>query len=90
MSVLRALHLLLTLRCIDSTRLISDGCDRDLSKIERWAVRLHQISCRPCRSFRRQLAFLHQSARQRCQLAFPLSADTRERISRRILELEVD
>ena len=90
MSVLRALHLLLTLRCIDSTRLLSDGCDRDLSKIERWAVRLHQISCRPCRRFRQQLAFLHQTARRRCQMAFPLSADARERISRRIVELDID
>ena len=90
MSVLRALHLLLTLRCIDSTRLTSDGFERDLTNVERWAVRLHQISCRPCRRFRRQLAFLHQSALQRCQLIFPLSAAARQRISQRILELEFE
>jgi hypothetical protein len=90
MSLWRALRLLLTMRCIESTRLISDGFERDLTRIERWAVRLHQISCRPCRRFRLQLAFLQQAARQRCQRILPLSAAARERISRRILDLEAD
>lgn len=50
-----AIRLLLTLRCEQSTRIVSESLDRDLSSVEKWAVRLHYISCRSCRRFGRQL-----------------------------------
>lgn len=61
--VLSALRLILTLHCQESTRLISDGLDRRLTFAERWAVRLHYLSCWSCRRFRRQLELLRAAAR---------------------------
>jgi len=53
-----AIKLLLTLTCDESTRLVSESLDRGLRPAERWAVRLHAVSCRSCRRYRKQLAFL--------------------------------
>lgn len=53
-----ALKLLLTLKCEESTHLVSDSLDRDLSFVERWAVRLHYISCWSCRRFGHQVKLL--------------------------------
>lgn len=90
MNGLKALRLLLALTCEESTRLISDQCERPLSPVERWAVRLHFISCMPCRRFRKQLAFLHQLLQTRYQhdprlRAARLSPQTRDRIARQIV-----
>ncbi len=56
---------ILALRCDESTRLISEGLDRDLPFGERLAVRLHAVSCGPCRRYRKQLALLRE-AFKRC------------------------
>ena len=42
---LAALKLLLTLKCEQSSHLVSQSMDRDLSLAEKWAVRLHQLGC---------------------------------------------
>jgi len=84
MSVLRAVRMLLSLRCEESTRIMSDDYEREISGIERWAVRLHFISCRACRRFRRQIAFLQQAARTHLQFSTILPAERRDRIARRI------
>jgi hypothetical protein len=60
MSFLRSLNLILTLKCRDASTLIAEGADRELTRSERWALRLHLAICGPCRRFRRQLAFLRQ------------------------------
>ena len=62
------IKMLLALRCDESTRLISESLDRDLPAVERWAVRLHAIACRPCRRFRRQILFLREALQQRSVL----------------------
>ncbi len=65
MKFLAALRLILTLRCEQSTRIVSDSLDMQLSFAERWAVRLHAIGCWSCRRFRRQLLLIRDAARAR-------------------------
>lgn len=60
---LAAVRLILTLKCEQSTRLVSQSLDGRLSWSERWAVRLHALCCRPCRRFKRQILFLRQALR---------------------------
>jgi hypothetical protein len=56
---------MLTLHCDHSTHLVSnDFCDHgDLSRAERWAVRLHELCCRSCRRFRQQVEFMTRAAK---------------------------
>ena len=86
MSLWKAIKLLLTLHCEESSQLVSDGLERDLSSVERWAVKLHHVSCKACRSFQRQLNFLQEAARRRRKTAElqTLSEPARERIRQRL------
>ena len=86
MTVWRAIKMLLTLHCEESSRLMSDSFERDLSGVERWAVRLHFVSCRHCRRIRKQLEYLNRFARQRGDVAASLSPESRERIRRVLLD----
>jgi predicted anti-sigma-YlaC factor YlaD len=61
---LAAVRLILTLKCEHSTQIVSESLDRDLSRVERWAVRLHYIGCYSCRRFGRQIRQLRDSLRQ--------------------------
>lgn len=95
MSTLKAIRLLLALTCEESTRFMSDSSERELSRVQRWAVRLHFISCKPCRRFRKQLIFLHEAIRERARRATGrgaalLSPSARSRITQRIVEARVD
>ena len=76
----------LALRCDESTLLISSGHDRKLAPIDRWAVRLHLISCRSCRRFRKQVQFLQDAARRLRKMAMgqKLPTNVRQRIERSI------
>lgn len=65
MNVIRAIKLILTLRCAESTRLISQSLDGRLSRSERIAVRLHAFICRSCRRFTQQTMLLRDLLRQR-------------------------
>jgi predicted anti-sigma-YlaC factor YlaD len=60
MSFIRSINLILTLKCREASALIAEGADRDLSRSERWALRLHLAYCSSCRRFRQQLAFLRR------------------------------
>ena len=86
MRVWKAVKLLLTLHCEESSRLQSEGLERKLSGVERWAVRLHFLSCKACRHFRKQLAFLQEAAERRRELTegVKLPSETRERIQREL------
>ena len=63
MRFFKALKLLLTLHCDESSRLVSESLDRDLTFVERWAVRLHRIGCVSCRRLLRQLQLIREAAR---------------------------
>ena len=44
----------LNMPCEEVTRLVSAGYDRDLTRMERWAVRSHLVYCRACHRFKKQ------------------------------------
>ena len=52
---LRDLRMILSLSCEEASHLTSDALDRELSRSERWALRLHTLVCRGCRRFKQQL-----------------------------------
>lgn len=72
--------MLLTLRCEESTRLMSEAFQRDLTGAERWAVRLHFISCRYCRRVKKQWDLLQETASRRTEVVSELSEEARGRI----------
>lgn len=85
MSPLKALWLILTIACERSSRLASESFDRDLTLTERLAMRGHELVCRSCRRFHRQLVALREAIRRRRSLASAglpesLSAEARRRI----------
>ena len=49
---------ILTTRCDEASRLLSKSQDVPLSRVERWAVYLHLVSCRICRKYKRQLKLM--------------------------------
>lgn len=52
------------LSCKETTRLISQGLDRELAFGERVALRLHYAYCVGCRRAGRQMAFLRKAVRE--------------------------
>lgn len=62
--LLKGIWKILTLRCDEATRLVSDGLDRELHPMERIALRMHLISCRPCKRMRAQFNLLHKAGRR--------------------------
>lgn len=58
MSMFSAIKLILTLKCEESTRLISQNFDADITRCEWMAVRMHALSCRSCRRFKKQILLL--------------------------------
>jgi hypothetical protein len=72
---------ILTLPCEEASRLISDGLDRELTMVERFALRAHLISCGRCKRFRRHLTTIELAAKEASE---PMPADARERLKNRI------
>ena len=58
----RSIWYVLTLTCDESSRLLSDSLDRDLTRGERVALRLHDATCKSCKRFIRQLEFMRRAA----------------------------
>ena len=81
MSVWRAIVMLLTLKCDEATRLTSDSFERKLTSVERWALRLHHVSCRYCRRLYRQLKLIHSAARRAAESSGKLPEEARQRIA---------
>jgi hypothetical protein len=46
------------------SRLASESLDRDLGRMERFAMRSHLLYCAACRRFERQIKLLHLAMRQ--------------------------
>ncbi len=82
---LKGILQILTLRCEEADRLMSDSLDRRLTWVERVALEGHVACCRGCRRARRQLAILRQTLRQSLENASAaggemLSPEARDRI----------
>lgn len=52
------------LSCRETTRLVSQGLDRELAFGERVALRVHFAYCLGCRRARRQMNFLRRAVRE--------------------------
>ena len=55
--------MVLSLSCRDSARLLSEGLERPLSRMERAGLRVHLLLCWRCRRFRRALRLLREAVR---------------------------
>ncbi len=76
---------ILSLRCEEADRLMSDSLDRRLTWSERVALKGHLAVCRACRRARRQLLILQQAMRKSFESAGAagdevLSPEGRDRI----------
>jgi len=54
--------------CKESTRLVSQGLDRELAFGERVALRVHLVICLGCRRAGRQLQFLRRAVRELAEI----------------------
>ena len=52
---------LLGLTCCEASRLISDSLDRELTRRERWSLRVHTLLCTACQRFARQTIFIREA-----------------------------
>ncbi len=82
---LKGILQILTLRCEEADRLMSDSLDRRLTWVERVALEGHVAVCRGCRRARRQLLILQQTMRKSLENASAagdemLSAEARDQI----------
>jgi len=59
------------LTCKETTRLVSQGLDRELAFGERVALRVHLAYCIGCRRTRRQMAFLRRAVRRLAEVDVP-------------------
>lgn len=71
--------------CEGYTELISASMDADLSRLDRFAVRLHATFCKGCRRYRKQVLQLRDMLRHidenlRNSDAMQLTAEARDRI----------
>lgn len=57
--------------CKETTRLVSQGLDRELAFGERVALRVHLAICLGCRRAGRQMQFLRQAVQQLSEREFP-------------------
>ena len=62
------------LTCRETTRLVSQGLDRELEFGERVALRLHFAMCLGCRRASRQMQFLRQSVQRLSERDLPRGA----------------
>ncbi|MDH4096294.1 MAG: zf-HC2 domain-containing protein [Betaproteobacteria bacterium] len=54
--------------CKETTRLVSQGLDRELAFGERVALRVHLVICLGCRRAGRQMEFLRKAVRELAEI----------------------
>ena len=88
MSLYRDIKMILLLRCRESSRLLSEGLERPLSRGERMALRAHLFVCHRCRRCRRSLQHLRSLSEHLADPGAagqdalpPLSSEARARIA---------
>jgi hypothetical protein len=94
MSRLRSVWRLLNLPCEGMSRLSSESLDRDLSAMERLALRSHVLYCVACRRYLSQIKLIRETLRHlrgRLETEDPLPGpslpeNTREQIKRALEE----
>ncbi|MCA1685854.1 MAG: zf-HC2 domain-containing protein [Planctomycetia bacterium] len=94
MSRLVSVWRIMNLPCREMSRLASESLDRDLSRLERIALRSHSLYCSACRRYARQIVTLRDALRRlashlETDQALPgpgLPVDVRDRIKRALEE----
>jgi hypothetical protein len=82
----------LTLRCVEASRLASESLDHPLCPEDRLAMRLHQMICRSCRRYGRQVVELRRISTRLAEQTDPpatavqMPEEARERIKRALRE----
>ena len=84
--LLKQIWFVLTIRCDRASLLLSDELDRPLTRWENAAIRLHEISCRNCQRFRKQLQLIRSAAIESGSGSARLSDEARARISQNLKE----
>jgi len=81
------------LSCREASGLISDSLDRDLTRRERWALRIHTLVCTACKSFAKQtkairetVANMPDALREKLFESAKLSPERRAQIKRLLAE----
>jgi hypothetical protein len=85
---------LMNMSCEKASELASESLDRELTRGERIALRLHELICRSCRLWRRQLQAVQQTLqnapetyhRQWAKMVLRLSPERRTRIKQLLAE----
>jgi hypothetical protein len=52
---------LLGISCRKASQLIAESLDRELTRRERWSLRLHTVLCSACREFARQSRWIREA-----------------------------
>jgi hypothetical protein len=52
---------LLSLSCREASRLISESLDRELTRRERWSLRIHTLLCTACQRFAQQSKMIREA-----------------------------
>lgn len=73
----RRIYYILTLRCDEASRLISDSLDRKLTRVERVALRGHQFVCKFCTEKESQIETVHRASGHLHDSPSAGSSDTR-------------
>ena len=60
MGIWSDVYKILTLRCDESSQLLSAETDEQLKVAERIALRMHLLGCKACRRYRLQLRFMRE------------------------------
>ncbi len=76
----KSIFRIVSLRCEEADRLMSDSLDRRLSWSERTALAGHVLVCRSCRRARQQLQTLRQAMHDSLDGVETLSAEARDRM----------
>lgn len=91
MQTLRSILNVLSLSCDESSRLTSDAYERELGRLERYALRVHRLNCRWCRRMSQQFTLLHTLNRRMhrspgCGCCAAMSAQARQRLLDRLAD----
>jgi predicted anti-sigma-YlaC factor YlaD len=60
MGMISNIKQILTMNCEQAARLLSNQQDAELTRSERWALKLHLLICRSCRRYQGQLGFMRK------------------------------
>ncbi len=61
MMVWKKVHGIITLRCKDITRLMSDSVERPLTLVEQLYISWHKLHCNPCKEYEHHIHILHKA-----------------------------